>query len=1176
MRTDALQDIFFALSKGKLFHPDQWAILIPLLVENIDSNSDGTLRRWAYQVGAMSRNNNKLLVDYCIGHLDKESEIENRSWMVSILSSNLLQKDLYDVLSKRDHGLTSENIVLSTYLFSKQNVINFNDVIKNANPVSLMWLTYIGAYRPIAERNRIMPFITSKELSVLSGATNDDEVLKHVMFAFHLQDMFHINELHFSPFSYTSMGDQQKKWFFTLIWKDNSFVKKNIDYFREIMSVQHLFSPATEKEVRIGLARGLAKSAFINDLSHDVMEWYSHENSPSARYYLLQYIQANKMRNKSFKEIIDYQRQNGDMSLVELISLDKNNEEISLAYKIFDNKEVIATMKDGRIPLQQGQILTINTIPYIIIREPIGYGASCLVYEAEKQTEPKHKYIIKEFYPKDLADDGYIKRFGNTIEVVSEQAEFDRKKLRFIEGLAYQTKFTSENSSNSMQGYPDKVVANGTVYSLIGSAVGETLDKIDRNRLTLNEIAQIMQSLCIAVGYFHNKGLLYLDIKPENLFVYDKHITYRVGFFDFDSVLPNNKNILLDSDRPCSTMWCAPEQNPWDSSVGKASDVFSIGAVFYWLVSGRNIDRDLLDEICYNRFQQLDKCYGYDEATQEVKKILASTLVIEPTERNISVDYLANEFIELADKSKTGGVIYDGIKAIEKELKNMKAHKTIEQKGESKNFTQTDEKQLSDEYYNLFIVGYYDPSKSPINNCRIVISTDRAFASYVSNDVREIFGDLHNREIISKIKTLPSIFACENNLREFPNQGAAYGFITDIKIRENGINVYFKKVSTVSQQALNNISYNLAIKPFEWTHTHWTIKNVNLTEELIFAGLLECPKTICDGTRTNPGTVIIGDYISGIKVNGDYIASGGSKQIFAPVQNITMKQNGNGNVQIHSINGGAVNISLGGNDKKIESTQDDGHSKKELLKTDYKFKFTIDLNGNACDFSVDTVNAIREWFYDLAKEDLSKVSDDELINTFSVEISDERILQSQAKFNEINGKVSRGEKLDIEDEHYYSVHKKLLNLLAKENEIKAQAIKFYMSDRFGYGIFLTLEHYQLKDIILAILGFPYFKQFDLDNNHDYMKLDVYLNANGINKKHEQFLVHMKETDVSDCFGGTDIYDVLMHGVCDMGNYKRIVAPYYYLYLGELKVVEHFDFSKDPRIMNLYSFFVGLH
>lgn len=151
----------------------------------------------------------------------------------------------------------------------------------------------------------------------------------------------------------------------------------------------------------------------------------------------------------------------------------------------------------------------------------------------------------------------------------------------------------------------------------------------------------------------------------------------------------------------------------------------------------------------------------------------------------------------------------------------------------SENGLCSDEPQLSNEYYNLFMLG----NEGVLQGNRFVFPADRVLNEYITKEVSELFPKL-DEATISKIKLLPSIFACENRLRDCPEQEAYYGFVTDIKIRDNGVNIYFQKHFTLLQRKLNDIALNLAIKDWEFNRTHWTIKKVNLIEELIDAGII--------------------------------------------------------------------------------------------------------------------------------------------------------------------------------------------------------------------------------------------------------------------------------------------------------------------------------------------------
>ncbi|GHV13607.1 hypothetical protein FACS1894219_08650 [Clostridia bacterium] len=98
-------------------------------------------------------------------------------------------------------------------------------------------------------------------------------------------------------------------------------------------------------------------------------------------------------------------------------------------------------------------------------------------------------------------------------------------------------------------------------------------------------------------------------------------------------------------------------------------------------------------------------------------------------------------------------------------------------------------------------------------------------------------------EAIAAIKTFPSLFASENHQYGCTDADhfAFYGMVTDVRIQENGIKIYYQKFSSVPQQKLNEIAFNLAIKGTssfnELNRTHWAIKRIHLIEELRTVGI---------------------------------------------------------------------------------------------------------------------------------------------------------------------------------------------------------------------------------------------------------------------------------------------------------------------------------------------------
>lgn len=146
---------------------------------------------------------------------------------------------------------------------------------------------------------------------------------------------------------------------------------------------------------------------------------------------------------------------------------------------------------------------------------------------------------------------------------------------------------------------------------------------------------------------------------------------------------------------------------------------------------------------------------------------------------------------------------------------------------------------ISTEYYNLFVVG-----DEPFAESHFLIGKDRALtiSEGVAKDISAQFAAL-TPDVVDAIKSFPSIFASENRQygRTDADHLAFFGLVTDVRVQENGIKIYYQKFSAFPQQRLNEIAFNLAIqgKPSfnELNRTHWAIKRINLTEELKAAGI---------------------------------------------------------------------------------------------------------------------------------------------------------------------------------------------------------------------------------------------------------------------------------------------------------------------------------------------------
>lgn len=141
------------------------------------------------------------------------------------------------------------------------------------------------------------------------------------------------------------------------------------------------------------------------------------------------------------------------------------------------------------------------------------------------------------------------------------------------------------------------------------------------------------------------------------------------------------------------------------------------------------------------------------------------------------------------------------------------------------------------EFYNLFVV-----NTEAFDRPYFKISRDRSLSEMMSDDVKAAFAPM-TPEHKERIKTLPSLFMAENNRygNATDEQNVIYGFVSDIKVYENDVKIYFCGYYNIPQQRLNELLDELGLsgnnKFNEMNRTHWAIKRCDLIEELLEAGI---------------------------------------------------------------------------------------------------------------------------------------------------------------------------------------------------------------------------------------------------------------------------------------------------------------------------------------------------
>jgi serine/threonine-protein kinase len=116
---------------------------------------------------------------------------------------------------------------------------------------------------------------------------------------------------------------------------------------------------------------------------------------------------------------------------------------------------------------------------------------------------------------------------------------------------------------------------------------GEPLDRVlsRRGRLGWEEVMAYGKQLCEALQHAHDKGIIHRDLKPSNLMITREGI---LKLTDFGIAKDTDVTALTGMNSTIGTAaYMSPEQCRGQRDLSAKSDLYSLGVVFYELITGR-------------------------------------------------------------------------------------------------------------------------------------------------------------------------------------------------------------------------------------------------------------------------------------------------------------------------------------------------------------------------------------------------------------------------------------------------------------------------------------------------------------------------------------------------------------------------------------------------------------
>ena len=154
-------------------------------------------------------------------------------------------------------------------------------------------------------------------------------------------------------------------------------------------------------------------------------------------------------------------------------------------------------------------------------------------------------------------------------------------KERFIQEAKQLAKFRHANIVRVQ----DFFEANNTAYVVMEFLDGQTLkDKVDfGGPLTAAASQKIIESILDAVEVVHRAGMLHRDIKPDNLIIDNDS---RIVLIDFGSARAFSDEKTIAQTAMVSPGYAPLEQYNPNARKGTYTDIYSIGATFYFMLTG--------------------------------------------------------------------------------------------------------------------------------------------------------------------------------------------------------------------------------------------------------------------------------------------------------------------------------------------------------------------------------------------------------------------------------------------------------------------------------------------------------------------------------------------------------------------------------------------------------------
>ncbi|KAA3604631.1 MAG: GAF domain-containing protein [Calditrichaeota bacterium] len=235
------------------------------------------------------------------------------------------------------------------------------------------------------------------------------------------------------------------------------------------------------------------------------------------------------------------------------------------------------------------------------------------------------------------------------LKLIHENYKVPKELKRIKRGFKSAQKVSSPNCVKMIEWFEEE----DKIGFLMEFVEGEPIF-LERQNLVLPQnfadiINQIIQ-ICNGLEALHSKGIIHRDLKPANILVTKEG---KIKITDFDLVKIDDSSTLTATGAFLGTIkYASPEQCQNSASVDHRSDLYSVGVLFYKMVTGKvPFDGDSLAEIALGHIRTplISPQQFVHDLPKEIDSVITKLLKKNPQKRFSSAQEVAktlNSFLK--------------------------------------------------------------------------------------------------------------------------------------------------------------------------------------------------------------------------------------------------------------------------------------------------------------------------------------------------------------------------------------------------------------------------------------------------------------------------------------------------------------------------------------------------